>query len=74
MRESVDIRDGAGRDAAGAAGRGGSSADEVVKAALGILKLSGIEREKPRPLLGAQLAIGHDQKSPSQSIRYFRLH
>src|SRR5881409_3582548 len=30
-------------------GRGGSSADEVVKAALGILKLSGIEREKPRP-------------------------
>jgi hypothetical protein len=29
-------------------GRGASSADEIVKAAMGILKLSGIEKEKPR--------------------------
>ena|SRR5438128_1485555 len=30
-------------------GRAAASADEIVKASLGIMKLSGIEREKPRP-------------------------
>ena len=30
-------------------GRGAASADEIVKASLGIMKLSGIEKEKLRP-------------------------
>ena len=38
-------------------GRGASSADEIVKAAMGILKLSGIEKEKPRPRKAAQFGV-----------------
>src|SRR6266496_1747467 len=38
-------------------GRGTSSADEIVKASLGIMKLSGIEKEKPRPRKAASFGV-----------------
>ena len=38
-------------------GRGASSADEITRAALGIMKLSGIEKEKPRPRKAAHFGV-----------------
>lgn len=38
-------------------GRGVSSADEITKAALGIMKLSGIEKQKPRPKVRSTFSV-----------------
>src|SRR6267378_760699 len=51
-------------------GRGASSADEIVKAAMGILKLSGIEREKPRPRKRSTFSVV--TASPSEQAEKLR--
>src|SRR5437870_8452713 len=53
-------------------GRGAASADEIVKASLGIMKLSRIDKEKPPPRKRA--TFGVVRASPSEMAEYIDTH